>query len=176
MPRIVIFGNSGSGKSTLARATAEKLVCSHLDLDTVAWDEGRELPTRKPLIYSETEIDLFLAKNSNWVIEGCYSDLLALVLPHSTEIIFLNPGIETCVGNNRNRLWEPHKYDSLEEQNANLEMLIAWTEQYEERADEFSLQAHRRLFDAYQGKKREYNSNPTCAKHLISVDRHVDGV
>jgi len=159
MARIVIFGNSGSGKSTLARALAERSSCSHLDLDTVAWDEGHESPTRKPLIDSETEIGLFLADYPNWVIEGCYSDLLALVLPHSTEIIFLNPGIETCIANSKNRPWESHKYDSPEAQNTNLEMLIAWIELYEERADEFSLQAHRRLFDAYQGRKREYTSN-----------------
>ena len=163
MPRIVIFGNSGSGKSTLARATAEKLSCSHLDLDTVAWDEGCESPTRKPLIDSETEIGLFLANDPNWVIEGCYSDLLALVLPHSTEIVFLNPGIETCIRNSRNRPWEPHKYDSPEAQNTKLEPLIAWIEHYEERADEFSLLAHRRLFDTYQGKKREYTSNQVLA-------------
>ena len=163
MPRLVIFGNSGSGKSTLAGEMAERFSCPHLDLDTVAWDEGQESPTRKPLIDSETEIGLFLADNSTWVIEGCYSDLLALVLPHSTEIIFLNPGVEGCIVNSKKRPWESHKYDSPEAQNANLEMLIAWIEQYEERTDEFSLQAHRRLFDTYRGRKREYTSNEDWA-------------
>jgi adenylate kinase family enzyme len=159
MHRIVIFGNSGSGKSTLARERAEILTCSHLDLDTVAWEEGPETPTRKPLTDSRNQIEPFLAKNENWVIEGCYSDLVALVIPFSTEVLFLNPGVETCITNCRNRPWEPHKYDSPEAQNTNLEMLIAWIEQYPQREDEFSLQAHQRLFDAYAGKKREYTSN-----------------
>ena len=55
--------------------------------------------------------------------------------------------------------WEPHKYGSLEEQNANLDMLLAWVEQYAQRTDEFSLQAHRRIFDNYAGEKFEYTSN-----------------
>ncbi|RLE22488.1 MAG: hypothetical protein DRJ65_13775 [Acidobacteria bacterium] len=78
MHRIVIFGNSGSGKSTLAREKAGLLACAHLDLDTVAWQEGHETPTRKSLTESRNQIKPFLAKNENWVIEGCYSDLLAL--------------------------------------------------------------------------------------------------
>ena len=157
--RVVIFGNSGSGKSTFASEKAELLACSHMDLDTVAWEEGRRTPTRRQLAASEKLIELFLADNENWVIEGCYSDLLELVIPHCTEIIFLNPGIEICATNCRNRPWEPHKYSSPEEQDANLDMLLTWVEQYSQRTDEFSLQAHRRIFDNYAGEKREYTSN-----------------
>lgn len=159
MPRILIFGNSGSGKTTLAQAMAEKFACCHLDLDTVAWSGGSHPPSRKPLAESEKEIRAILGDKQDWVIEGCYSDLLGLVLPQSTEIVFLNPGVETCVENCRKRPWEPHKYESAEAQNENLEMLIAWIRQYDERVDEFSLQAHRKLFDDYGGKKRESATN-----------------
>ena len=159
MPRIVIFGNSGSGKLTLAAEKAELQVCAHLDLDTVAWDPGNNTPTRKPLADSEKLIAPFLADNENWVIEGCYSDLLELVIPHCTEIVFLNPGIDICATNCRNRPWEPHKYGSPAEQDANLDMLLRWVEQYPQRNDEFSLQAHRRIYDSFSGVKREYTSN-----------------
>jgi len=159
MLRVLIFGNSGSGKTTRARATAEKYACCHLDLDTVAWREGSNPPARKPLSESEEEIRAILAGKQDWVIEGCYSDLLGLVVSQSTEIIFLNPGVEACIENSRARPWEPHKYDSPEAQNANLEMLIAWIRQYEERTDEFSLRAHQKLFDDYAGKKRESTTN-----------------
>ncbi len=159
MTRIVIFGNSGSGKSTLASARAHRLSCSHLDLDTIAWQTGRSTPTRRSLDDSKVLIAPFLAENEAWVIEGCYSDLLELVIPYSTEIIFLNPGIETCAENCRNRPWEPHKYASSAEQDANLNMLLAWVEQYTERMDEFSLQAHRRIFDSFEGDKKEFTSN-----------------
>ncbi len=159
MQKIVIFGNSGSGKSTLARQRAELLGCVHLDLDTVAWDMSGDTPVRHPLADSESEIAPFLNRNKSWIIEGCYADLLNLVIPQATEIIFLNPGIETCIANCRNRPWEPHKYESLTAQNANLEMLVSWIEQYPQRDDEFSLRAHQELFAAFSGAKREYTSN-----------------
>ncbi len=159
MPRLLIFGNSGSGKSTLARAKAELLQCPHLDLDTIAWQRGVDPPTRMPLSASQTLIAPFLADNEPWVIEGCYTSLLALVTPHATELIFLNPGVETCLDNSRNRPWEPHKYESPEAQQANLAMLLEWIAQYPEREDEFSLQAHRKLYDEFPGPKREYTSN-----------------
>ena len=158
MQRIVIFGNSGSGKSTLAKDVAAKHTLSHLDLDVLAWQKTVP-PKRKTIEESQLEIDLFLNNNHNWVIEGCYSDLLSLVIQKATEIIFLNPGVETCVDNCRNRPWEPHKYKTMEEQNNNLDLLINWVEQYPERNDEFSLSSHQKLFDAFTGTKTEYNSN-----------------
>jgi len=159
MPRVVIFGNSGSGKSTLAAEKAELLDCAHLDLDTVAWDPEITPPTRLSLAASAKLMAPFLEDNETWVIEGCYADLLELVIPGCTEMVFLNPGMAVCAANCRNRPWEPHKYDSPEEQEANLDMLLNWVEQYTQRTDEVSLQAHRRLFDRFSGVKREYTSN-----------------
>jgi len=159
MPRVVIFGNSGSGKSTLAREKSELLSCPHLDLDTVAWEDGCSSPTRKSLVESKKLLEPFLRRHENWVIEGCYSGLLELVIPFCTELVFLNPGAGVCAENCRNRPWESHKYDSLEDQNANLEMLLVWVKQYTERTDEFSLRAHREIFDKFEGEKREYLSN-----------------
>ncbi len=155
----MIFGNSGSGKSTLARSKAAALGCPHLDLDTVAWEEGRETPTRRALGASEAAIRGFLAGHQSWVVEGCYADLLELVVPRSTRLIFLNPGVETCVRNARARPFEPHKYPTKEAQDRNLELLTRWILRYAERDDEFSLAAHRRIFDAYPGAKIELTSN-----------------
>lgn len=93
------------------------------------------------------------------MIEGCYADLLEMVLPDATEIVFLNPGVETCIENARSRPWEPHKYSSPQAQDANLQMLIGWIKGYERRTDEFSYAAHRRLFTDFVGTKREYRSN-----------------
>jgi len=160
LPRIVVFGNSGSGKSTLAKELAATHSCPHLDLDTVAWDEtNSNPPTRKSLASSMEQLKPFLMENSQWVVEGCYADLLGAIIPSSTEIIFLNPGVATCQENCRDRPWEPHKYDSPEAQNANLSMLMTWIEQYSQREDEFSLAAHEALFQAYTGFKREFTSN-----------------
>ena len=157
--RTLIFGNSGSGKSTYAKALAEQIACPHLDLDSIAWDPSAATPTRRALPDSAADIAAFTRRSDAWVIEGCYADLLELAMAKATTVVFLNPGVETCIANARNRPWEPHKYPSPEAQNANLDMLVAWIRDYAERDDEFSLAAHRRLFDAFKGPKREFTSN-----------------
>ena len=158
MRKIVIFGNSGSGKSTLAKILSEQYDLSHLDLDTLAWNDTIP-PTRAPIDTSSGKIRRFIQNNEIWIIEGCYSDLLSIAMESANEIIFINPGIETCIRNAKGRPWEPHKYSSFEKQNENLPMLIDWIKQYPERQDDFSLASHRQLFDGFNGKKIEYLSN-----------------
>jgi adenylate kinase family enzyme len=158
MQRIVIFGNSGAGKSTLAKEYVAKHGLSHLDIDTLAWLDTSP-PRRKLLNDSAVEIDQFIEKNNKWVIEGCYADLLSRVIKQATEVVFLNPGVETCINNCKNRPWEPHKYKSEEEQNQNLDMLLNWVRQYPVRKDEFSLVSHQKLFHDFVGEKMEYKSN-----------------
>jgi adenylate kinase family enzyme len=158
MRKVVVFGNSGSGKSTLAKDYSQKYGLTHLDLDALAWRES-DPPTRLPLDESAAEVQRFLDNNDNWVIEGCYSDLLGLAINKAGEVIFLNPGEETCISNCRARPWERHKYESLDEQNKNLSMLLDWVRQYSLRDDEFSLSAHQQLFNDFTGSKTEFKSN-----------------
>ncbi len=158
MERIVIFGNSGSGKSTLATVYAAKYDLSHLDLDSLAWLNVVP-PERKAIEESALDIDNFLKNNTKWVIEGCYSDLLNLVIKKASKIIFLNPGVETCINNCKKRPWESHKYISIEEQNKNLEMLLSWIKEYPSRDDVFSFKSHNKLYEEFLGEKEEYTSN-----------------
>lgn len=158
MSNILIFGNSGSGKSTLAKELCSSGTLAHLDLDTLAWKPVTP-PERMPLEDSAKKIDDFINSTQNWVIEGCYSDLLQMVISKSTEVIFMNLPVETCKINARNRPWEPHKYKSREAQDANLEMLLDWIAQYTERDDGFSLASHERLYKNFRGKKKMYVSN-----------------
>ena len=152
MARIVIFGNSGSGKTTLARKLASELGLMHLDLDSLAWSSEA---VRRPLEESAAEISRFLNAHTEWVIEGCYGDLLELVVPFATEVRFLNPGVEVCIANCRARPWEPSKYPSKEAQDRMLDFLLGWVREYETRTDEFSLTRHRELFDRFEGEKVE---------------------
>lgn len=168
MERILIFGNSGSGKSTLASRLAGLHNARHLDLDTIAWLADRP-GVRMPLDESIAELKRFIESCDDWVIEGCYSDLLREAAVFCTEMIFLNPGVEACVENCLNRPWEPHKYESPEAQDANLRLLIDWVREYETRQDEFSLSEHRRLFDRHSGRKAEYRSNEDTAAALRTI-------
>lgn len=167
MGRIIVFGNSGSGKSTLAKALAGD-PSAHLDLDMIAW-KADQPGVRAAHEESVRELMRFIKGSDDWVIEGCYSGLLRAAAAYCTEMIFLNPGIEACVENCMARPWEPHKYSSREAQDANLEMLVGWVRAYESREDEFSLQEHRKLFDAHEGSKVEYKSKEEVLKR---INRH----
>lgn len=162
--RIVVFRNSGSGKTTLATKLSVKHRLPHLDLDTLAWDPG---PRRRPLQRSAAEIDEFLAPRSGWIVEGCYGDLIEMVLPRATQAIFLNPGTAACLSNCRSRPWEPGKYASREAQDRNLEMLLSWVRDYETKTDEFSLRRHRAIFESYVGEKREVTQLPALDDDLL---------
>lgn len=124
----------------------------------MAW-KNTQPPSRKPLVESANEISIFLANNNQWVIEGCYTDLLTLAIKEANKLFFLNPSIETCIDNCRKRPWEPHKYASAELQNKNLEMLLEWVKQYSKKDDEFFLTSHQKLYDEFLGDKIEYSSN-----------------
>ncbi|MCB1582521.1 MAG: AAA family ATPase [Xanthomonadales bacterium] len=160
--RYIIFGNSGSGKSTRAKELKQELNLAHLDLDTLAWLPTNP-PSRKPLEESEQAIDVFINTHKNWVIEGCYSDLLAYAAEYANQAIFMNLPVSLCQSNARNRPWEPHKYESKAAQDANLDMLLNWIADYPNREDEFSLQAHLSLYNQFPHTKKMIikNENPT---------------
>lgn len=151
--RIVIYGNAGSGKTTMARAVAREFGLAHLSLDDIAW--AKEM-IRKPLAESISELKAFIAANPDWVIDGCYGELIEAALPDASELRFLNPGIEVCVQNCRNRPWDPAYCESPEAQARYLEPLIEFVRQYETRQDEFSLERHRAIFEVFAGPKQEY--------------------
>ncbi len=164
MARYLVLGNSGSGKSTLALRLARTHGLAHLDLDRLAWLPTTP-PTRRPLEESAREIESCVAGPDRWVVVGCYADLLAVPLPRCTRLLFLNPGVEACIANARSRPWEPHKYESKEAQDANLEMLIGWIREYDGRDDVFGLKAHRALYDGFAGDKRELTSREAIAAY-----------
>ena len=156
--RIVVFGNSGSGKSRFAQNVSQAGGLAYLDLDTVAWT-GKKPPQRLPIEESQRKIQSFVESQRNWIIEGCYASLIDFASAWASNLIFLNPGTETCLSNCRSRPWEPHKYPSKDAQDENLEMLLKWVSEYESRDDEYSYREHRRILDEFQGRKTELRSN-----------------
>lgn len=155
--KVIIFGNSGSGKSVLARKLQSEGL-AHLDLDTIAWDANPQ-PHRKPIYQSTELLNAFMSKHDAWVIEGCYSDLLALTTDSASEAIFMNLDVRLCIENATKRPWESHKYASKTAQDENLNMLIDWIKQYPIRTDTFSKSAHELLYGNFKGKKMMYTKN-----------------
>jgi adenylate kinase family enzyme len=157
MIRVLVFGNSGSGKSTYARALSSRHAIAHLDLDSIVW-EPDQIAVQRPARMITQALQDFLSVNARWVIEGCYGELVEFAAAYCTELVFLNPGLEACQANNVSRRWEPHKYASLEQQNAMLANLQAWVTDYYTRDDSWSYRTHRRIFDEHRGGKIEYTT------------------
>ncbi|MEX0619309.1 MAG: AAA family ATPase [Pseudohongiellaceae bacterium] len=157
MRRVIVFGNSGSGKSSLAAELVATDKLAHLDLDILAWQPTTP-PQRIPLAESAEKIEAFM-QHDNWVIEGCYADLLEIAASRATELIYLDLDVEQCIENAHNRPWEPHKYASKEDQDDNLDMLVDWISDYPNRDDVLSRKAHQRLFETFPGLKTRYTSN-----------------
>jgi adenylate kinase family enzyme len=153
--RLILLGNAGAGKSTMARRIIGNRPVARLSLDEIAWDEG---PKRKPLEVSLKMLHEFIQKNEQWIIEGCYSDLIEATLPHCTELRFLNPGIEVCIAHCRRRPWEPEKFSRPQDQAAMLEQLVQWVREYQTRDDDYGLKRHRQVFERFSGPKREYTA------------------
>ena len=152
--RVLVFGNSGSGKSTLAANLAGQHGLAHLDLDCIVWEPG-QVAVQRSTDAIAASLASFISRHHDWVIEGCYGELVAAASSHCTELVFLNPGLEACLENNRRRPWEPHKYASQEAQDAMLENLQAWVAGYYQRQDRWSYHAHRQIFDSFPGPKSE---------------------
>ncbi len=158
--KILVFGNSGSGKSTLSKRLSADEYLAHLDLDTLAF--RKESPTeRRDIEETLKDVFLFLEDNDDWVIEGGYADIFEKILSHANEMIYLDLSVKNCQENARNRKWEPHKYQSKEAQDKNLDMLINWISDYNSRDDSFSASAHNRIFDQFPGNKKRFTSNQT---------------
>ncbi len=155
--RVLIMGNSGSGKSYRAQALAAQHGLVHLDLDTIVWEPGRIAVPRAPE-QVRAELLAFVEGNESWVAEGCYGDLVEAALPFCSALVFMHPGLEVCLANNRSRSWEPHKYASMEAQQSKLAFLLEWVAGYYERDDAMSYARHRRIFNDFGGNKTEVNA------------------
>ena len=152
--RVAVIGNSGSGKSTLARQLAAAYALPMLDLDTVAWEPDKIAVARAPLA-AALDVNAFCSASHRWVVEGCYAALVRAALPYASVLLFLEPGVDACLANCRNRPWEPHKYASKEVQDQHLDFLLSWVREYYSREGDASLTAHQALFDEYRGPKHK---------------------
>ncbi len=166
MARVLVFGNAGSGKSTYAAGLARRGCLVHLDLDTLVW-EPRRVAVPRPAVLVQQDLQNFLEAHTHWVIEGCYSEWIQLASTQCTELVFLNPGEAVCLAHCRARSWEPHKFASPDEQNRLLDFLLEWVRAYYTRDESCSLVRHQRLFQDFNGVKRELTS-PVAVPDLLA--------
>ena len=154
--RVLVFGNSGSGKSVFAQRLAARHGVPVLDLDTVVWSDTAVFRPDSDIL---GDLSQYVQAATSWIIEGCYGRWMEHLRPHATEIVFMNPGEAVCIRNCMARPWEAHKYVSKQEQDARISFLLDWVRGYYTRSDDMSLQSHRRIFDSFDGQKREVTAN-----------------
>lgn len=161
--RIILMGNAGAGKTTMAQSILINHPISRLSLDEIAYGETAE---RRPFAESEADLLNFISTHSAWIMEGVYGDLIQVALPFCTELIFLNPGLETCVAHCLARPWEPTKFKTAAEQDQMLGVLIEWVKAYYTRTDQTGYAFHRQLFETFTGPKQELTDEfkPTSVK------------
>jgi len=157
--RVLLFGNAGSGKTLYAQHLARLHALAHLDLDTIVWETAK-VGILRPAAAVRRDLNAFLDAHSRWVIEGCYSEAVEFISADCTELIFMNPGEAVCLANCQVRPWEPHKFASKAAQDRQLPLLLEWVQGYYRRDDAWSLARHERLFQAFDGPKRELNTLP----------------
>jgi adenylate kinase family enzyme len=150
--RVAIVGNSGSGKTTLAAEIAAAYAIPWLDLDRVAWEPGK-IAVPRDAEAARRDVAAFCSAQEQWIVEGCYTGLIATALEQLPILLYADPGVEACIANCRSRPWEQHKYASKAEQDDKLELLLAWVRDYYTRDGDLSLTEHQALFEGYRGPK-----------------------
>jgi adenylate kinase family enzyme len=170
--RIAIIGNSGSGKSTLARELGARLELAILDLDGVAWEPGK-IAVARDQTAAESDVAGFCDSYPRWVVEGCYAGLIGTALQRSPVLLFVEPGVDACLSNCRQRPWEPHKYASKQQQDEKLSFLLQWVTDYYRREGDHSLKSHQALYEGYQGAKRKLTRRVAQGGELDDLHRWI---
>jgi len=87
--RVAVYGPSGSGKSTLGRELATRLALPVLELDAVfhAHPNWVDLSREE---FRERVTEYLDAHPDGWVIEGNYSLVRDLILPHADTAIWID--------------------------------------------------------------------------------------
>lgn len=151
--KTLIIGNTGSGKSAMARHLIGIRDIPWLSLDEIAWSAGKA----GLLEGSLRELKQFIEQHDQWVIEGCHGDLVEAVIPHCTELRFLNPGVEECINRCLNKLRRFKR--ALEEgEETLLDRIVARIGKYDYRDDGYGRQRHQDLFDSFSGPKKVYTA------------------
>lgn len=94
--KITIIGTSGSGKSTLSRKISETFKLPRVEIDRIWFKhDGHKylngtLEEKEVVMDKVTEeIQDFLSKSENWVIDGTYSKIQPIIAEQADVVIYI---------------------------------------------------------------------------------------
>jgi adenylate kinase family enzyme len=165
--RIVIMGCNGAGKTRFANRLAQTKAIPALELDLFSWQSGSQ-PRIRPFGLRRSLTDIFMRKNSQWIIEGDTADVLSVAIQKATTLIFLRPTPELRRERAKAAQWRPEIFATQECQKNYLTTFINILDQYETNTDPIhSLSAHSRLYEHFTGRKWEIYESSSIEKHQI---------
>lgn len=103
MKKIIVIGCPGSGKSTFARALAERTGLPLFHLDMLFWNADKTTVEKSVFL----ERLLGVVEKDSWIIDGNYSNTLALRLEACDTVFFLDFETAVCLGGVKARRGKP---------------------------------------------------------------------
>lgn len=105
--KITIIGSSGAGKSTLARKISRECNIPQIEIDRIwfKYDGHKYINSpraeEKEVISKKIEEDIqeFLRKNQNWVIDGTYSKIQPIIAEQADEVVLIQRPLLHRIGN-----------------------------------------------------------------------------
>lgn len=93
MKRVIVIGCPGSGKSVFSKALHQITGIPLFHLDMLFWNSDKT--TVEKTVFHEKLSDAI--KNSEWIIDGNYSDTMELRIKECDTVVFLDYPVEVCL-------------------------------------------------------------------------------
>ena len=126
--KIIVLGCPGSGKSTFSKKLHIKTGIRLIHLDNIWWRPDRSHISREEFDRKLSEI----LKGDNWIIDGDYSRTYEVRFEACDTVIFLDFGIDECMGGILGRVGQKRTDIPWTEQALDPE-LVKQVEAYEEK-------------------------------------------
>jgi len=160
------MGNAGSGKSYLASAIAAAWRLPVINLDSIFWMPGGYIEKR-PSDDAHGEV-LRRQAGEQWIFEGVYGELIALLIDRTEYLIWLDVNWTTCQQSLvARRLLTPERERQKTESSFNA--LLEYAAAYWSREGPCSQVGHRAIFDQFPRTKQRLQSRKETADFLRTI-------
>lgn len=99
MKRVIVIGCPGSGKSVFSKALHNITGLPLVHLDMLFWNKDKT--TVEKSVFHERLAEVL--KNSEWIIDGNYSDTMELRMNACDTVVFLDYPTEVCLSGVKDR-------------------------------------------------------------------------
>lgn len=162
--RIFVLGNSGSGKSWLSGTLADRFDLSRLSLDDICWEPGGFYKSRNE---DDVISDLQeFSKKTNWVIEGVYGNFFEVLVPRTTQLLWLDLDAHFCADSVIQRGFANIPWMDTE---AKINGYLNHIRSYSKGNGSMSRSYHENIFNSFPGNKKILKSRDEVNQFIQSI-------